>query len=280
MSIIKIRQSIFRGVIYIILSIMVIQALYPIIWVVMSSLNPGASLFSTKLIPEKLTIIHYVELFTEKQYGLWYLNTLKIATITMIISLIFVTTTGYALSMFRFKGRRTGLMTLLVLQMFPIIINMTSIYVLLYFTGLLDTHFGLILLYVGGYILPGYTWYVKGFFDSIPRSISEAAKIDGASNMNILRRVMLPLSFPVMTFLALVSFILPWMDFAFARLILTSTANRTLALGLYDMIVENSRTDFTMFAAGAVLIAAPITILYACLQRYLINGLSEGAAKY
>ena len=280
MSIIKIKQNIFKGVIYSILGVMVIQALYPIIWIVMSSLNPGTSLLSSKLIPEKLTTIHYVELFTKKQFGLWYINTFKIAVFTMIFSLIFVTITGYALSMFRFKGRRTGLMTLLVLQMFPLIINMTSIYVLLYFTGMLDTHFGLILIYVGGLILPGYTWYVKGFFDSIPRSISEAARIDGASNINILYRVMLPISFPVMTFLALVSFILPWMDFVFARLILTSTANRTLALGLYDMVVERSRTDFTMFAAGAILVAVPITILYACLQKYLIHGLREGASKY
>lgn len=280
MSVYKIRKNIFRTVIYIILGMMVIQALYPIIWVVMSSFNPGSSLFSSKLIPEKLTTRHYVELFTQKQYGLWYANTLKIAIFTMILSLIFVTATAYALSQFRFKGRRTGLMSLLVLQMFPMVINMTSIYVLLYFTGMLDTHFGLILIYVGGLILPGYTWYLKGFFDSISRSLPEAARIDGANNITILFRVILPLSFPVMTFLALVSFIMPWMDFVFARLVLSSAANKTLALGLYDMVVERSSSEFTMFAAGAVLVAVPVTILYACLQKYLIHGLSEGAAKY
>lgn len=279
MNITKSRENITRGLIYIVLSFMVIQSIYPIVWVVMSSFNPGTSLFSSRLIPEKFTTIHYIELFTKKQYGLWYANTFKIAFFTMILSVIFVTATAYSLSQFRFKGRRAGLMSMLVLQMFPSIMNMTSIYVLLYFTGLLDTHTGLILIYVGG-LIPGTTWYVKGFFDGIPRALPEAAKIDGANNIIIFYKIMLPLSVPVLTFVVLTSFITPWMDFAIARLVLSSADKKTLALGLYDMVVEKSSSEFTMFAAGAVLIAIPITILYACLQKYLIHGLSEGAAKY
>ena len=154
-----------------------------------------------------------------------------------------------------------------------------SIYVLLYLTGLIDTHMGLILIYVGG-LIPGTTWYVKGFFDSIPQALSDAAKIDGAGNFRIFMKIILPLSVPVQTFVMLLSFITPWMDFAIARLVISSAAKRTVALGLYDMIVKNSRSEFTMFAAGAVMIALPITILYVCLQKYLIHGLGEGAAKY
>jgi arabinogalactan oligomer/maltooligosaccharide transport system permease protein len=274
-----VRKKAGTTILHIFLVILAIQSLYPIVWVVMSSLNPGSSLFSSKLIPDNMTISHYVELFTRKDFGLWFLNTLKVALYTMVLTMALVTCTGYALSHFRFRGRRAGLMSMLILQMFPSIMNMVSIYVLLYLTGLIDTHLGLILIYVGG-LIPGTTWYVKGFFDSIPKALSEAAKIDGAGNFRIFLRIILPLSVPVQTFVMLLSFITPWMDFAIARLVISSAAKRTVALGLYDMIIKNSRSEFTMFAAGAVLIALPITILYVCLQKYLIHGLGEGAAKY
>ncbi|MFH1513310.1 MAG: ABC transporter permease subunit, partial [Bacillota bacterium] len=119
-----------------------------------------------------------------------------------------------------------------------------------------------------------------GFFDGIPRSFSEAAKLDGASNITIFFKIMLPLSIPALTFIALLSFMTPWMDYAIARFVLSSGANQTVALGLYNMVVRYSRDEFTMFAAGSVIIAIPITVLYAFLQKYLIHGLSEGAAKY
>ncbi|MBZ4644901.1 MAG: arabinogalactan oligomer / maltooligosaccharide transport system permease protein [Petroclostridium sp.] len=267
-----------RVFIYILLTLTAITSIYPIIWIIMSSFNPGTALYSTTLIPKKFTLAHYTELFVKKQFGLWYMNTLKIAFFTMLLSVILVVATAYALSQFRFKGRRFGLMTMLVLQAFPGFMTMIAVYLLLLQLNLLDTHLGLILVYSGGAI-PGGAWLVKGYFDGIPRSLPEAAKIDGAGNMTIFLKVMMPLSMPILTFIALSNFIAPWMDFILARLVLRSADKKTLAIGLYEMVTGRMNTEFTMFAAGAVMVAIPITILFMFLQKYIIQGLTEGASK-
>lgn len=278
MSASVIKDRIVRIFLHIILIFTAIFSLYPIIWIIMSSLNPGTALFSSTLIPRKLTLAHYVELFVKKDFGLWYINTLKIAFFTMLLSVVLVLITAYALSQFRFKGRRFGLMTMLVLQAFPAFMTMIAIYLLLLQLKMLDTHLGLIIVYAGGAI-PGGSWLVKGYFDSLPRSLPEAAKIDGASNLTIFTKVMLPLSTPIITFIALSNFIAPWMDFILARLVLRSADKKTLAIGLYEMVSGRMNTEFTMFAAGAVMVAVPITLLFVFLQRYVVQGLAEGASK-
>jgi len=274
----SLKDVIIDSFLHILLGIMAITSVYPIIWVIMSSFNPGTSLYSSRLIPKTLTLDHYRELFIKKNFGLWYLNTLKIAFFTMILATILVVLTAYAMSQFRFKGRRFSLMTMLVLQAFPGFMTMIAIYLLLLQVNLLDTHLGLILVYAGGAI-PGGAWLTKGYLDGIPRSLPEAAKIDGASNTTILFRVMLPLCSPILTFIALSNFISPWMEFILARLVLRSANKKTLAIGLYEMVTGRMNTEFTMFAAGAVLVAIPITILFMFLQRFIVSGLAEGASK-
>lgn len=274
----SLKDIIIDSFLHILLVIMAITSVYPIIWVIMSSFNPGTSLYSSRLIPERLTLEHYRELFIKKNFGLWYLNTLKIAFFTMILATILVVLTAYAMSQFRFKGRRFSLMTMLVLQAFPGFMTMIAIYLLLLQVNLLDTHLGLILVYAGGAI-PGGAWLTKGYLDGIPRSLPEAAKIDGASNTTILFRVMLPLCSPILTFIALSNFISPWMEFILARLVLRSANKKTLAIGLYEMVTGRMNTEFTMFAAGAVMVAIPITILFMFLQRFIVSGLAEGASK-
>lgn len=278
MSAIGLKDKLIRLFLHIVLAVTAILSIYPIIWIIMSSLNPGSALFSSTLIPKKLTFSHYEELFIKKDFGLWYMNTLKIAFFTMLLSVVLVIVTAYALSQFRFKGRRFGLMTMLVLQAFPGFMTMIAIYLLLLQINLLNTHLGLILVYSGGAI-PGGAWLVKGYFDSIPRSLPEAAKIDGASNMAIFIKVMIPLSLPILTFVALSNFIAPWMDFILARLVLRSADKKTLAIGLFEMVSGRMNTEFTMFAAGAVMVAIPITLLFMFLQRFIIQGLTEGASK-
>jgi len=264
--------------IHIFLIICAVFSTYPIIWIVMSSLNPGNALYSSAIIPERITGIHYKELFTETDFGIWYINTLKIAFFTMVLSIGFVVITAYALSQFRFRGRRLTLMTMLVLQAFPTFMSMIAVYLLLFQIRMLDTHFGLILVYTAGAIPYG-AWLVKGYFDSIPRSLPEAAKIDGATNMKVFVKVMLPLSTPIITFIALTNFMAPWMDFILARLVLRTAPKKTLAIGLFEMVTERTNTEFTMFAAGSVMVAIPITILFVILQRYVIQGIAEGACK-
>lgn len=278
MSTISLKDKLIRLFLHIVLAVTAVFSIYPIIWIIMSSFNPGSALFSSTLIPKKITFNHYTELFIKKDFGLWYMNTLKIAFFTMLLSLVLVIITAYALSQFRFKGRRFGLMSMLVLQAFPGFMTMIAIYLLLLQINLLNTHLGLILVYSGGAI-PGGAWLVKGYFDSVPRSLPEAAKIDGASNMTIFIKVMIPLSMPILTFVALSNFIAPWMDFILARLVLRSADKKTLAIGLFEMVSGRMNTEFTMFAAGAVMVAIPITLLFILLQRFIIQGLTEGASK-
>ena len=264
--------------IYIILTITAIVVLYPVVWIITGSLNPGDSLFSTRLIPETLSFHHYTYLFEQTNYLIWYKNTLKIAFWNMIISTILVVSAAYAFSRFRFRGRTQGLMAMLVLQMFPGFMGMIAIYILLLQLGLLDNHWGLILVYAGGSI-PFGAWLVKGYFDGLPRSLDEAAKMDGAGHLTIFFKVMLPLSKPIIVFIAINNFIGPWMDFIFARLILRSGDKKTLAVGLFEMVTGQGNTEFTTFAAGAVLVAIPITILFFIFQDHLVEGLKAGANK-
>lgn len=274
----RVSDIVVRIMIYSILIITTVFVVYPVFWVITGSLNPGDSLFSTRLIPETLTLEHYRYLLTETDYIKWYKNTLKIAFWNMVISTLLVVTAAYAFSRFRFQGRRGGLMAMLVLQMFPGFMGMIAIYILLLQINLLDNHWGLILVYAGGSI-PFGTWLVKGYFDGLPRSLEDAAKIDGAGHVTTFIKIMMPLSKPILVFIAITNFIGPWMDFIFARLVLRSNEKKTLAVGLFEMVTGRGNTEFTTFAAGAVLVALPITILFLIFQRHFVEGLKAGANK-
>lgn len=274
----KLRDNLVKTLIYLVLIFTTIMVLYPVYYIIIGSLNPGDSLFSTKLLPDSLTLSHFTYLFENTDYLLWYKNTLKIAFFNMILSTLLVVTAAYAFSRFRFPGRKQGLMTMLVLQMFPSFMGMIAIYILLLQIGLLDNHWGLILVYAGGSI-PFGAWIVKGYFDGLPRSLEEAARIDGASNITIFTKIMMPLSKPILVFIAVTNFINPWMDFIFARLVLRSNDNKTLAVGLFEFVTGKANTQFTTFAAGAVLVAIPITIVFMVFQKYIVEGLTAGANK-
>lgn len=274
----KLKHRLIMSLIYCLLVVTAIVVLYPVIWIILSSLNPGNTINATSYLPKEITLKHYIHLFNNTDYLTWYKNTLFIAVMNMILSTVLVVTAAYAFSRFRFPGRRQGLMVMLVLQMFPSFMGMIAIYILLLQLGLLDNLWGLILVYAGGSI-PFGTWLVKGFFDGLPRSLEEAAKIDGASHTTIFVRVMMPLSVPMFTFIAVSNFIGPWMDFIFARLVIKSDRNKTLAIGLFEMITGRANNEFTTFAAGAVLVAIPITLLFMLLQKYIIEGLKAGANK-
>ena len=264
--------------VYALLIFMALLVLTPIVWIIGASFNPMSSLLSATAFPENPTVLHYVKLIKETKFVYWYANTLKIALINMAISVVLTSMTSYVFSRFRFKGKRAGLLSILILQMFPSFMGMMATYNILWQLNLLDTHFGLILTYAAGQV-PYNTWLVKGYLSNIPSSLDEAAKLDGASNLRIFTQIVLPLMKPILIFVALSQFITPWMDFIFPRMILSSPEKKTLAIGLYDMINANTNNNFTTFAAGAILVAVPITILYVCLQKYLIQGVTAGANK-
>lgn len=280
----KTKKTIRLSLSYVLLILIAIASIYPALWTIMSSFKVGDSLFSDTFIPKQFTLQHYSDLFhpeniTGKQvpYVKWYWNTLKIATASMIIGTLIQLLTAYAVSRFRFKGRKTLLSTILVLGMFPGFMSMIAIYVFLVQLNLLDTPWALIIVYSAGAALG--LFVAKGFFDTIPRSLEEAAYIDGASHWDIFYKIILPLSRPIITYISLMTFTGAWMDFIFARLILRSRDQWTLAVGLFDLVDSYSSTAFTLFAAGAVLVAVPITILFAFTQRFLVEGLTSGANK-
>ncbi len=278
MSKLKFQKMIKMTLLYMLLVMVTFVVVIPTVWIVGSSFNQGANIFSTSLIPKDPTLKHYITIFTETDYPIWFLNTLKIAVLNMILSVALTTITAMAFSRFKFKGKKVTMITILVLQMFPSMLAMTAIYVILSKIGLIDTHLGLVIVYATGQI-PFNTWLVKGYLDGIPKSLDEAARIDGASNMTIVTQVVLPLAKPILVFVALQNFIGPWFDFVLPQLILRRADNFTLAMGLFKWVAERQQSNFTMFAAGAVLVTIPITALWGIFQKYIVEGLASGATK-
>ncbi|WP_416151842.1 sugar ABC transporter permease [Salipaludibacillus sp. HK11] len=267
-------------VIYTIVAIMFVIILYPLLWTLGVSFNPGRGLYGATMIPENWSFVHYEWLFFDARsnYVIWYKNTLIVAITVSLCATFIVALVAYAFSRYRFKGRKNGLYAFLLLQMFPVLMAMVALYILLNTVGLLDNLFGLIIIYIGGAI-PMNAFLVKGYFDTLPRELDESAKIDGAGHFRIFFQILLPLAKPILAVVALFNFMAPFMDFILPRIVLRSPENFTLALGLFNMVNDEFANTFTRFAAGAILIAVPIAAVYLFLQRYLISGLASGATK-
>ncbi|MDE5898696.1 MAG: ABC transporter permease subunit, partial [Treponemataceae bacterium] len=211
-------------------------------------------------------------------YKMWYFNTLKIACMNTILTVIICSTCGYIFSRFSFTGRKQIMGGMIILQMFPSFIGMVATYVILWKFNALNTLWGLVLVYSAGSI-PFNSMLMKGYFDTMPKDIAEAAYIDGASPLVAYVRVILPAAKPQLVFLTLTSFTGPWMDYIFPRMVLRSDDKKTLAVGLYEMISGRSNDNFTMFAAGAILVAVPFTILFMAGQKTLLQSLAGTSGK-
>lgn len=250
----------------------------PVIWIVMSSFNQGKGLMSSSLLPKNMTMRNYISLFQETDYLVWFKNSLSIAILNSFVSVILIMVTAWVVSRFHFRGRKTGLMTMLILSMFPSFLSMTAIYTLFITFGLNKSVLSLVLVYSAGAI-PYNVWLVKGYLDGIPTSLDEAAYIDGSSKLHTFIKIIIPMSKPIIVYCAVSQFMMPWMDYILPNLLYTGESTRTIAVGLYTMISGNENANFTVFAAGAVLIAIPITILYLLFQKYLVEGIAAGANK-
>jgi len=274
----KIKRSLVKILLHLELILVSLIVLVPIFWIVGSSFNESTGLASATLLPKSLTLNNYVRLFQETKYASWFLNTLKIAVVNAIVSVSIVMITAWIMSRFQFKGKKAGLMTLLLLSMFPSFLSMTAIYVLFLTFGLLNKPIALVLIYSVGAI-PYNVWLVKGYLDGVSKSMDEAAYIDGCSRFQAFFKVTLPLAMPIITYVSVTQFMGPWMDYILPNLLLSKDQYRTLAVGLFSMINEQESTNFTMFAAGAVLVAIPISIMYMVFQKYIVQGVSAGANK-
>ncbi|MDQ0429391.1 MULTISPECIES: sugar ABC transporter permease [Caryophanaceae] len=276
------RAKFFRLLIsHAILIFMAIIIIYPLLWTIGASFNPGNSLISTTMIPQNPTLDHYRELFAGSeslQYVQWYLNSLKISLFTMIGAVICVSFTAYAFSRFRFKGRQNALTLFLLLQMIPQFSALIALFVLAQILGMMNSHWLLILLYIGG-LIPLNTYLMKGYMDSIPMDLDESAKIDGASNTRIFLQIIMPLSKPMIAVVAMTGFTGPLGDFILASTILRSPEYYTLPIGLYNLVNDVMGASFTTFAAGAILISIPIAIIFLLLQKNFVSGLTAGGTK-
>jgi arabinogalactan oligomer/maltooligosaccharide transport system permease protein len=271
-----------NAAIYIILTVLSVIWLFPVAWLIMSSFRAEPGAFTAYVIPKGFTLSNYSRLFTDVSlfnYPRWYLNTFIVACLSCAISTFYVLSISYVLSRLRFTGRTAIMNVLLVLGMFPGFMSMIAVYNIIKSFGLAQSLAALVVVYSSGAAL---TYYItKGFFDTIPRSLDEAALIDGATKSQVFFKIILPISGPIVTYTALTTFIAPWLDFVFASIIMKDNyANYTIAVGLYRMIErENLNAYFTRFCAGAVLIAIPITILFIKMQGMYVEGVTGGAVK-
>lgn len=261
-------------------------ALFPIVWIVSASLNPINSLANQHLIPKNASFENFHLLFNDPLHPFvkWMWNSIKVSSLSAFLAVCITTLSAYAFSRFRFKGRKNLLLTILLVQVFPNMLAMVALFLLLQQIGNyipwlgLNTHGGLILVYLGG-ALGVNTWMMKGFFDSIPRDLDEAAKIDGASQWQVFSRIVFPLVRPVLAVITLLTFIGSYSDVVLAKVLLQSNEEYTLAVGLWLFISGQYTEQWGVFAAGALIGALPIVIIYLVLQDYIVSGLTQGAVK-
>ncbi|WP_458458984.1 sugar ABC transporter permease [Pseudobutyrivibrio sp.] len=262
---------------YALLLIVAFIFFFPCLWIVLASFSKSGSIYSFDgFFPKSYSVATFKKLFTDTtmyNYPRWFLNTLFVAVGSCLLGTFLTILTAYTMSRFEFRARKTMMKTTMILGMFPSFMGMTAVYILMTQFGLINRLPGLILIYAAGAPM-GYLTQ-KGFFDTIPKAIDEAAKIDGANSAQIFWKINLPLSKPIIVYTALTSFTWPWSDFILPKLLLKEKDLYTVAVGLMSL----DETEFARFAAGSVFIAVPIVILYFALVKNMVDGIAEGAVK-
>jgi arabinogalactan oligomer/maltooligosaccharide transport system permease protein len=261
-------------------------SLFPLYLVVISSFNSTGSLRLDSFVPREISFANYKLLFNDPTipYLTWMKNSLIIAGATAVLSVTIGSASAFAFSRLNFKGRKTGIQMLLLVQMFPAILAISAVYVIMerVYTFApsigLGTQAGLLLIYLGG-AMGVNIWLLKGFVDSIPKELDEAAKIDGASAVQTYWLIFMPLAAPVLAVVSLLSFIGTFNEFILARLFLVDMESRTVAVGLQQFIGGQYSENWGPFAAGSIIASVPIVIIFLSLQKYIVNGLTAGSVK-
>ncbi|MEV8249334.1 sugar ABC transporter permease [Microbacterium sp. NPDC076768] len=261
-------------------------ALFPLLYVFSASLNPQGTLTGSNQLFSAIGIDSYVRILSDPQnpYGTWFFNTLLIAVVTGAATVFIGACAAYAFSRMRFAGRRVGLVTIVVVQMFPQLLAVVAIFLLMstlgdWFPAIgLNTHTGLIMVYLGG-ALGVNTYLMYGFFNTIPKEIDEAARIDGAGHARIFFTIILRLVSPILAVVGLLSFIGTVNEYVVASVMLVDVEQQTLVVGLTKLVANPRYADWSAFSAGAVMAAIPVMILFLFLQKYIVGGLTAGATK-
>ena len=276
----KASRVLANSTIYLVLMVISVIWLIPFVCILLQSFRVESTYQVGYVMPQQWGLKNYTDLF-QTDFPRWYVNTFVIALITAALQTVIVLCMSYTLSRFRFKMRKPLMSFMLILGMFPGMLSMIILYRVLKDLGLTQANAvpGLILVYVAS---SGMGYYVsKGFFDTIPKSLDEAARVDGATRFQVLKKIILPLSKPIVIYTVLTAFMGPWGDYVFARYISFGTsAGMNVAVGLYNWLNKDQiATRYTMFCAGGVLVAIPVAVLFMCLQRYYVEGVTGGAVK-
>lgn len=276
------RRKCVNTLIYIFLSALALVWILPILWVILTSFREESGSFTPYFLPKGYTLNNYIKLLTDTStfdFPRWFANTLLVSAVTCLISTFFVLSVSYTMSRLRFKMRKPLMNIALILGMFPGFMSMIAVYYVLKAFGIEQSLLALILVYSAG---TGLGFYIaKGFFDTVPRALDEAAMLDGASRGRIFLRITLPMSKPIIIYTLLTSFTAPWIDYIFASVIMGDNyENYTVALGLFKMLEkEFIHNYYTQFAAGAVIVSIPIAILFISTQRFYVGGVTGGSVK-
>ena len=264
---------------YVVLIVFAVIAVFPVTRIITISLRPGDRLLSTSLdfIPDDASLQNYQTLLLETPFLRWVLNSVLVSLVVTVTGVALASTAGYALSRYRFPGRSGFLSGLLVTQMFPATMLLLPLYVVLIYLELLNSYFGLIVIYAAT-ALPFCVWQMKGYYDTIPAALEEAARIDGCSQWQAFYRVVFPLAAPALVITALFSFMTAWNEFVIANVVLQDQEMFTLPLGL-KQFQDSLTTQWGLYASGALLVSVPVVILFLVLSRYLIGGLTLGSVK-
>ncbi|MFC0682664.1 sugar ABC transporter permease [Lysobacter korlensis] len=263
--------------------VVVAYAVFPLLYVVSTAFRPGGTLAGSSSLFSALDFSNYAALF-RTGFWTWGMNSLIVAGVTAVGTVLMAAAAAYAFSRFRFSGRRASLTGLLLLQMFPQTVAFVAIFLMLLALGEvvpalgINSRIALICVYLGG-ALGSNTFLMYGFFNTIPNELDESAKIDGATHAQIFWRIIMPLVIPVLAVVGLIGFIGAFNDFILARIVLVSQDNWTLAVGMYAWVSNELNSNWGLFAAGAVVAALPVLLLFLALQRYIVGGLTAGAVK-
>jgi ABC-type maltose transport system permease subunit len=279
------RQLFFWGR-WVIALFLIAFAVFPIIWIISASFNPASSLASQKLIPSNANLDNYKALFNNPifPFPLWLWNSVKVGLISTAGSVFITTLAAFAFSRFRFFGRRLMMQALLLIQVFPSMLAIVAVYLLMSQFGDviprlgLDSHAGLVLIYLGGSMGIN-VWLMKGFIDTVPRDIDESAAVDGATHWQIFTQLLFPLLRPILAVVGILTFIGTFGDFILARILLKSADKFTLMVGLQIYTAGQFSQKWGIFAAGALLGAFPLMLIYLALQDQIVGGLTQGAVK-
>ncbi len=254
--------------------------LVPILYILLLSVSGGSGALTTgnTVFPERFTVENYRRILVEEPFLRWLFNSAALSVGTMVIAMGTSVTASYAFSRFRFRGRNAAMQLLLLLNAFPQILSMFAIFRLFRLLNLLDSHGGLIFIYAGSMCIFG-IWNMKGYFDSIPIEIEEASKIDGAGNLQLIVKIILPLARPAIIVTAVMILIFVWNEYLFATTFMMREESYTLAGGLYQLQANDYSRSWPLFSAAAMLVSIPILIVFFCVQKYMVSGLTAGGVK-